>query len=322
MTRAPTAVITGVTGQDGVHLARLLRSEGMRVVGTHRPGSGAERRMAPYLEGVEVLPLDLRDQSGFAGLVADLRPDEVYNLAALSSVGDSWQAPADALELNGAAPSAMMSALAVVPGARFLQAASAEEGGGAADSPYARGKAMAREAVIDARSSGRFAVAAVLHIHESPLRRPRFVVRKITRAAAAIALGRQDRLTLGTVDIRRDWGAAADHVRAMRLMMRADEPVDHEVATGVEHSLRDVVELAFAAAGVSDPWSLVDVDEGLRRPSDPARLAGVSSPGLRALGWEPRHRFADVVSAMVDVDRVRLETGVEEDERYLGLGRK
>lgn len=320
MSSGRTAVITGVTGQDGVHLARLLRAEGLRVVGTHRPGSGAPGQMAPYLDGVEVIPLDLRDRDGFRRLLTDVRPDEVYNLAALSSVGDSWSDPASAMELNGGAPSAMLSALSTVPTARFLQAGSAEEGVEAGRSPYARGKAVAREAVLDARSSGRFAVAAVMHIHESPLRRPRFVVRKVTRAAAAIAMGRQERLTLGTLDIRRDWGSAVDHVRAMRLMIRADEPTDQEVATGVEHSLRDVVELAFAAAGVSEPWSVVDTDEGMRRPADPTRLVGVVSPGLRALGWEPRHSLSDVISAMVAADRERLATGIEEHERYLDLG--
>lgn len=314
-----TALVTGVTGQDGVHLARLLRAEGWRVVGTHQPGSAAALAMAPYLGGVGLVGLDLRDHAGFASLVDQVEPDAVYNLAGMSSMGDGWADPAAAMALNGEAPEAMLRVLASRPEVRFLQAASSEEYGEARESPYARGKVRAHDAVRAARSEGRFAVAAVLHIHESPLRRPRFVVRKVTRAAAAIALGRQDRLSLGAVDVRRDWGSAADHVRAMRLMMGADEPRDFEIATGVVHGLRDVVELAFAAAGVADPWSHVDTDPTLVRPADAAVLVGDPEPLRRALGWEPRHTLADIVSAMVAADRARLETGVEEDERYLDL---
>lgn len=315
--RRSTALITGVTGQDGVHLARLLVAEGMRVVGTHRPASVAAGAMAPYLEEVELVELELRDRSRFAALVEDVRPAEVYNFAGMSSVGDSWAEPAAAVEINGAAPRAMLAALATMPETRFMQAASSEQFGDAAGSPYARGKSIAYQAVAEARRDGRFAVAAVLHIHESPLRRERFVVRKITRAATAIAHGRQDGLTLGSVDVRRDWGAAVDHVRAMRLMMTADNPVDYEVATGVVHELREVVEMAFAAAGVPDPWSVVTIDENLARPSDAPVLAGDPSPLERALGWRPRHTLEEVVVAMVAADDARLRTGVEEDVRYL-----
>ncbi|TNM44144.1 NAD-dependent epimerase/dehydratase family protein [Nocardioides albidus] len=317
MSARPVALVTGVTGQDGVHLARLLVAEGCRVIGTHRPGSPAAAAMRPYLREVELVGLDLCDEEGFASLVRDVRPAEVYNLAAMSSVGQSWQEPEAAMALNGAAPTAMLRALEAVPQARFLQAASAEQSGEAAASPYARGKRLGHEAVVAARDSGRFAVAAVLHIHESPLRRPTFVVRKITRAAAAISLGRQQRLTLGSLGIRRDWGAAADHVRAMRLMLASDTPADHEVATGVLTSLSTVVELAFAAAGISDPWTLVDFDEALERPVDAAVLAGDPAPLRSALGWEPRHSLAETVAAMVAVDRERLVSGVEEAEHYL-----
>lgn len=309
-------LVTGVTGQDGVLLARLLRSEGGRVVGTHRPGSPAAAAMAPYLEGVELVPLDVQDHDGFARLVEDLRPDEVYNLAAMSSVGQSWDHAEEALAVNGEAPAAMLTALAGTS-ARFLQAASSEETGEASGSPYARGKARAHEAVEAARAEGRFAVAAVLHIHESPLRRRQFVVRKITRAVAEMALGQRERLTLGSLDVRRDWGAATDHVRAMRLMLQAGEPRDFEVATGVVHGLRDVVELAFAAAGIEDPWSRVDSDPALARPQDAAELAGDPAPLRAALGWEPTRTLEQTIAEMVAVDLRRLETGVEEHASYL-----
>lgn len=313
-----THLITGVTGQDGIHLARLLRAEGGRVVGTHRPGSPEATAMAPYLHDVELVPLDLRDHRGFADLVAEVRPDEVYNLAAFSSVGRSWESPGEALEVNGQAPEAMLDVLARTPEVRFLQAASSEETGDASASPYARGKARAHAAVEAARGQGRFAVAAVLHIHESPIRRPHFVVRKVTRGVAQIALGRLDRLTLGSLDVRRDWGAAADHVRAMRLMLQADEPADFEVATGVVHALREVVEVAFTAAGIDDPWAHVQHDESLARPQDAAELVGDPEPLRKALGWEPTRPLADVVRQMVAIDLRRLETGIEEDASYLG----
>ena len=315
-----THLVTGITGQDGVHLARLLRAEGGRVVGVHRPGSREALAMAPYLHGVELVALDVRDHAGVANLIESVRPDEVYNLAAMSSVGESWDHPDEAVAVNGAAPVAMLATLAAHPDVRFLQAASAEETGDAAGSPYARGKAQAHAAVAEARARGLFAAAAVLHIHESPIRRRRFVVRKITRGAAEIALGRRERLSLGSLHVRRDWGAAADHVRAMRLMLAAAEPADFEVATGHVHALRDVVELAFAAAGISDAWGHVDHDESLVRPADAAELRGDPAPLLRVLGWAPTRTLADVVAEMVAVDLRRVETGVEEHESYLAGG--
>lgn len=312
-----THLVTGVAGQDGVLLARLLLREGGRVVGTLRPGSTRDAQMAVYLEGVELVELDVRDTDGFADLVARHRPDEVYNLAAMSSVGRSWEHPDLALAVNGDAPVAMLEVLADRPDVRFLQAASVEETAAAADSPYARGKIRARRATAAAREQGRFACAAVLHIHESPLRAPTFVSRKVTRAAAAIAAGEQDELTLGAIDVRRDWGAAADHVRAMRMMLAADEPVDYAVGTGVVHSLRDLVEVAFHAAGIDDPWPLVRHDEALERPSDAAEIAVAPDPPVQLLGWRPTYTFEETIARMVQVDQRRLATGVEEDPAYL-----
>lgn len=315
--RITTALVTGVTGQDGVHLARLLRSEGVRVVGTHRPGSPAVPAMAPYLRGVTLVAMDLRDHRGFADLVRELRPDEVYNLGSFSSVGASWLDPQTAVHLNGDAPAAMLAAIGPLPGTRFLQAGSAEVTGEASASPYARGKARASDAVARARDRGMFCVEAVLHIHESPLRRREFVVRKITRAAAEIALGRRERLVLGTVDVRRDWGAATDHVRALPLMLRAEEPADHVVATGTVHSLREVVDLAFDAAGVRDHWERVDVDASRARPTDARELVGDPGPIRDALGWQARTTLAKTIEHMVEVDRRRLQSGIEEEESYL-----
>lgn len=314
-----THLITGVTGQDGILLARLLRAEGGRVVGTCRRGSAAATSMAPYLEGVEIVHVDMRDQASLAELIEDLRPAEIYNLAAMSSVGMSWQHEQEALETNGIAAAALVEVAERLPSTRVLQAASAEEAAGASSSPYARGKAQARRAVDDARERGLFACSAVLHIHESPLRRPNFVVRKISRAAAAIALGRLDRLTLGGIDVVRDWGSASDHVAAMRQMLAADEPRDFEVATGILHSLREVVAIAFDEAGVNDYWQLIDHDPGLARPTDAAEIRGDTDTIRKALGWEPRHSFEDVVRSMVRTDLARLRSGIDEDVRYLTL---
>jgi len=312
-----THLVTGVAGQDGVLLARLLLAEGGHVIGTVRPGSRRTEAMAPYLAGVDLVEHDIRDTDGFARLVASRRPDEVYNLAAMSSVGRSWQHPEEAIQVNGAAPEAMLAVLERFPEVRFLQAASVEESAGATDSPYAQGKIRARNATTRARQHGRFACAAVLHIHESVLRDTRFVSRKVTSAAAEIAAGRSESLTLGTLDVRRDWGAASDHVRGMRTMLLADEPGDYAIGTGVVHSLRDLVEVAFQAAGIDDPWSLVRHDDSLRRPADSAEITATPDPSLRALGWEPAHTFEEIISEMVRVDRIRLATGVLEDPSYL-----
>jgi GDPmannose 4,6-dehydratase len=312
-----THVVTGVAGQDGVLLARLLRSEGGRVVGTVRPGSPAAARMAPYLGGVEIVEHDVRDAVGFRALIETYAPDEVYNLAAMSSVCRSWDRPAEAEAVNGTAPRRLLDVLRDFTSVRFLQAASAEESGEAADSPYARGKIAAHEATTSARDAGRFACAAVLHIHESPLRGRSFVSRKVTRAAVAIADGLQDELVLGNLDVRRDWGAATDHVRAMRLMLLVDEPSDLEIGTGRSRSIRDLVETAFSAAGIDDPWPLVRHDPQLLRPADTDELFCDPTEAVEALGWRPRHTFEETIAEMVRVDRLRLRSGVEDQESYL-----
>jgi GDPmannose 4,6-dehydratase len=312
-----THLITGVAGQDGVLLARLLRDDGDRVVGTVLPGSRDAGQMAPYLSGVEVVELDVRDTEGFGRLVDRVRPCDVYNLAAMSSVARSWEHPEEALEINGEAPARMLEVLARHPDIRFLQAASAEETAAARDSPYAQGKIRARAAVDAARADGRFACAAVLHIHESVLRPRTFVSRKVTRAAAEIALGRAARLTLGRLDVRRDWGAAVDHVRALRLIMDSAEPVDHVVGTGVVHSLRDLVQVAFGTVGIDDPWALVDHDPTLGRPLDAAVIAEAPEPPVQQLGWRPLHTFEATIAQMTRVDVARVRTGVEESADYL-----
>lgn len=315
-----THLVTGVSGQDGVLLARLLLAEGGRVVGTTRPGSPTAAAMAPYLGGVEIVEIDVRDHDGMARLIADVVPDEVYNLAAISSVGRSWSAPEETVAINGQASAELLKALEPFGGTRFLQAASVEETHGATDSPYAQGKMIAREATTAARDQGRFASAAVLHIHNSVLRPTTFVARKVTHGVAAIVTGRAERLQLGPLEVQRDWGNAADHVRAMRAILLADEPDDYVVGTGVIHSLRDFVETAFAAAGISDAWSYVDADAAVQRPSDAAVIAAVGGRPIQELGWTPEHTFTDTIRRMVDVDIERIRTGVAEAPHYLEDG--
>lgn len=321
-----TALVTGVAGQDGIYLARRLLGLGFRVVGTEREAATTEQDLAVYLEGVHVVHHDVRDDQAFRALLERCRPEWVFNLAAFSSVGASWDHPDLVDEVNGASVERMLQAI-VDHGARhgqdvrFFQAGSAEELGAAADSPYARAKARAHAATTRAREEhGLFACTAVLHNHESPLRPQRFVTRKITRAAAEIALGKRDTVSLGNLEVSRDWGAAGDYVVAMTGMLDLEAPVDLVIATGVTHTLRDLVETAFAAAGVTDPWSYVVLDQALVRPADAPSLVADTSQARRVLGWEPSQTFEQVVAHMVAVDLRRLRTGVEESVDYLVPG--
>ena len=312
-----TALVTGVAGQDGVLLARRLLAEGNQVVGTVRPGSPSAARMAPYLTGVTLQEHDLRDAEGFARLLAVYRPDEVYNLAGFSSVGRSWEQPALTAETNAGAVEMMLRAVAGAGGrVRFFQASSAEQLGAAAHSPYAAAKAAAHEVVTKARDAGLHASAGILFAHESPLRGEQFVTRKITRAVAAIARGRQQELRLGNLEVSRDWGSAAEYVEAMRLLLQQDEPGDLMIATGVTTSLRDLVSRAFAAAGLDADQHVVH-DPGLVRPADAPVLVGDTSAAAERLGWRARTTVEEVVERMVRADLQRLDSGIDEAPSYL-----
>lgn len=316
---ARSALVTGVAGQDGVHLARLLIAEGTRVVGTARPGSASAAAMAPYLEDVTVVEHDLRDAVGFEALLGTHRPDEVYNLAGVTSVRRSWDEPDLTAATNAAAVEALLATLLrTAPATRFFQAASAEQLGEASHSPYAASKAAAQESVRRYREDhGLHACSAVLFGHESPIRPLSFVTRKISRAVAEIARGRRDSLTLGNTAVRRDWGHAAEFVEAMPLMLRRDEPVDLTLATGRTHTLDELVSAAFAAAGIDDATPYLGFDPDQLRPADAAVLAGDTAPAREALGWSARTTALAVMAEMVAMDLHRLGTGVEEDPRYL-----
>jgi GDPmannose 4,6-dehydratase len=318
-------LITGIGGQDGILLGRHLRGRGEQVIGTIRPGSDTRRRLQVYLPDVVLVEHDIRDDEGFSRLLTEHRPDRVYNLAANSSVGGSWREPEVVLDLNGAAVGRLLERLGehrVHSGreVRFCQASSAEETTEASSSPYARAKAIASAAVTRARQQGLFAARAVLHNHESPLRGPAFVTRKITMAAAQISLGTADHVDLGNLDVVRDWGAAADHVVALDLMLSLDEPQDVRIATGRTHTLHDLLETAFATAGLDEPMRYVRQSEALLRPADNDVVAAPPEELERTaelLGWRASTSFHDVIAGMVAADLARLRTGVAESPSYL-----
>jgi GDPmannose 4,6-dehydratase len=312
------ALVTGVTGQDGVHLARLLRSHGVPVVGTRQDTPLARARAAAYLPDVDVRVLDLLEPAGFAGLLTSVRPALVFHLAGSTSVAASWQDPSTTAAVNDQAVSRLLADVRlVVPDARVFVASSAVVGREPTPSPYGRSKLAAEEHVRAARDAGLWAVSARLHNHESPLREPQFVTRKITRTAAAIALGLESSLTLGNTAVRRDWGHARDYVEAMRLMLLQDSPTDLELGTGVAHGLLDLVACAFEAAGLGDATPYLRTDSTLLRPGDAAEQVADPAAALAALGWRAETSFTDMVAHLVRVDLERLRTGVEHDPEYL-----
>jgi GDPmannose 4,6-dehydratase len=327
MTRS--AVITGVAGQDGVLLARHLLTEGYTVVGTTLPGAPSPLR--PYLAGVDVVELDLRDTAALTALLADRRPDELYNLAGLTSVKDSWAHPDLTRAVNADAVERLLDATtSVSPSTKVFQASSSEVFGPdavnpqnestphAPKNPYAESKSVAHQATVRCRDEdGLFASVGILYNHESPLRETSFVTRKISRAAAEIAEGVRDTVTLGNLDVSRDWGAASDFVAAMHASLQQDEPQDYVVATGRLHTIGQLVEAAFSAAGVSDPWSHVEQDEALMRPADAPGLCGDARRARECLGWEASMTFEDLVTQMVQTDLRRIRSGVEESVDYL-----
>ena len=330
-----TALITGVAGQDGVYLARLLRREGYRVLGTVLSIPDARPIIDVYLPDVEIVELDIRNSLGLGRLLDQHRPAEIYNLASWSSVGRSWSDPEQVTAVNGLAVLGMLEQVRNLRDLhgydpRICQASSSEMFGLASEfpqtegsphhprSPYAVSKSFAHHTCVNYRESyGLFISNAILFNHESPLRPQNFVTRKITSAAAAISLGEQESLKLGRVDIKRDWGAAADVVDAMYQMLRQESPDDFNICTGTSHSLTDFLELAFAAAGIADWESWVEFDSNLLRPVDVPETRGDPHKARSQLSWKNHQSFEDVVTAMVAVDHRRLRTGLQHDPQYL-----
>ena len=305
------ALITGIGGQDGTYLAERLVADGLEV---HALALEADGPPA-YCPAAVVLHLgDLGDVAATRRLVREVAPQELYNLAAISSVAQSWDEPDLTAHVNGQAAVALMESARQVGGVRFVQASSAEIFGEPAESPqtertpirpvnpYGAAKAFAHLSAGVFRQRGVHVSSAILYNHESPRRHQRFVTRKITSTVAAIARGDADELVLGNLDARRDWGWAPDYVDAMVRAARADEPADYVVATGRAHAVRDFVAAAFAAAGISDWEPLVRQDATFFRPADPTELVGDASRAREVLGWEPTVAFEEIVARMVAAD--------------------
>jgi GDPmannose 4,6-dehydratase len=317
----PRALITGVTGQDGSYLADYLLDLGYEVHGMVRRSS-TERfdRIEHIRDRLTLHHGDLLDQRSLVETIRASRPDEIYNLAAMSYVAASWVQPTLTAEFTGTGVTRLLEATReVCPEARFYQSSSSEMFGKVREvpqnektpfyprSPYGVAKVYGHFITVNYRESyGLRASSGILFNHESPRRGLEFVTRKITWHAAAIRLGLASELRLGNVAAERDWGYAVDYVRAMHAMLQQDEPDDYVIATGQAHSVRDCLEIAFDHAGVSIDDHVV-IDPTLLRPAEVEHLIGDASKARRVLGWEPEVGFEELIRMMVDADLALLK---------------
>ncbi len=317
-----TALITGITGQDGAYLARLLLDKGYRVVGlTPRRGSDTMWRLRELgvLHDIEIAYGDVTDMGSVLGILARFTPNEIYNLAAQSFVGASWDQPTHTADVNAIGTVNVLEGIRQrLPEARFYQASTSEMFGMAQSpvqsektpfyprSPYGVAKLYAHWITVNYRESfGIHASSGILFNHESPLRGIEFVTRKVTDAVARIKLGKSEQVTLGNLDAQRDWGYAADYVDAMWRMLQQPDPSDYVIATGVTTTIRDMCRLAFEHAGLD--WTRhVVVDTGLFRPAEVDVLCGDASKARERLGWRPTTGLAQLLGLMVDADLRRL----------------
>ena len=314
------ALITGITGQDGSYLAELLLDKGYEVYGMMRRSSAPNLwRIEHILDRITLKTADLLDQLSILRLIDDVKPQELYNLAAMSFVPASWDQPMLTGEFNSQGVTRVLDAIRHVdPGIRFYQASSSEMFGKVREvpqtemtpfyprSPYGVSKVFAHYITVNYRESyNLFAVSGMLFNHESPRRGLEFVTRKVTDGVARIKLGLADRLSIGNLDAHRDWGFAGDYVRAMWLMLQQEKPDDYVIATGVSHSVRELIEIAFAHAGLD--WNKhVFMDPALMRPAEVDSLLGDPSKARRELGWTPAVNFKQLVEMMVDADLKRV----------------
>jgi GDPmannose 4,6-dehydratase len=317
----PRALITGITGQDGSYLADFLLQKGYEVVGVvRRTSHDSYERIGHLIERVTITPADLLDQHSLTSVIRDVMPDEIYNLAAQSFVPTSWTQPVLTGEFTALGVTRILEAMRLAhPEARFYQASSSEMFGKAAEtpqnestpfyprSPYGVAKVYGHWITVNYRESyGMFAVSGILFNHESPRRGLEFVTRRISHGVARIKLGLAKELTLGNLDAKRDWGYAGDYVNAMWRMLQQDEPTDFVIGTGVTHSVREFVQLAFEHVGL-DWEEFVRVDDALLRPAEVEILQADPSKARTDLGWEPAVDFATLIAMMVDFDVERLE---------------
>lgn len=321
---AKTALITGITGQDGSYLAEFLLEKGYDVVGMVRRSSTINfDRIHHIQDDMTLVQGDLLDQASLIGILAEHRPDEVYNLAAQSFVPTSWKQPVLTGEFTALGVTRVLDAIRVVYGStrdvRFYQASSSEMFGKVREvpqkettpfyprSPYGVAKVYGHWITVNYRESyDLFACSGILFNHESPRRGLEFVTRKVSHGVARIKLGLDKALPLGNLEAQRDWGFAGDYVRAMWLMLQQDEPDDYVVATGATHSVRSLCEVAFSHVGL-DYRDHVTVDERFLRPAEVDQLVGDASKARRELGWSPETCFEDLVRMMVDADLQQLQ---------------
>jgi GDPmannose 4,6-dehydratase len=320
-----TALVTGITGQDGSYLAELLLEKGYRVVGmTRRTSTEVHERIEHIVDDVEIVSGDLLDQSSITSILNEVRPDEIYNLAAQSFVPASWSQPVLTGEFTALGVTRVLEAIRHVdPSIRFYQASSSEMFGKVVEtpqrettpfyprSPYGVAKAYGHWITVNYRESyGLYACSGIAFNHESQRRGKEFVTRKISDGVARIKLGIAKELRLGNLDAHRDWGYAGDYVRAMWLMLQQPRAEDYVIATGRSHSVRDFVRIAFEAAGLGSFEPYVVMDPRFVRPAEVDLLIGDASKARRELGWEPEVDFEQLVARMVEADIARLSARV------------
>ncbi len=317
----PRALITGITGQDGLYLSELLLDKGYEVYGLIRGQNNPKRDLVEQtVPGVRLLTGDLTDLSGLIRALASAQPDEIYNLGAISFVAYSWENARLTSEVTALGVLNMLEATRLYAGSdgsrvRFYQASSSEMFGKVQEvpqrestllwprSPYGVAKVFGHYMTINYRESyGMHASSGILFNHESPRRGPEFVTRKISQAVARIKLGRQEQIALGNLDAKRDWGFAGDYVEAMWRMLQQDEADDYVVATGETHSIREFLDVAFRHVGITDWSSHVVQNPRFFRPAEVDELIGDPRKAHERLGWKPSVTFAQLVEMMVDAD--------------------
>jgi len=323
---AKTALITGILGQDGPYLAKLLIEKGYKVYGLMRRYSNPSFENLDFIgvtKDINFIEGDMTDESSLINIVKNIRPDEVYNLAAQSFVGSSWEQAKLTTEVNALGVLYLLNALKFFcPTARFYQASTSEMFGLSNDngyqseqthfhprSPYGIAKVYAYWMTVNFRESySMFTANGILFNHESPIRGIQFVTRKITDGVARIKLGLQKELRLGNLDASRDWGFAGDYVEAMYLMLQEDTPDDYVVATGETHTVREFVERAFATAEIKDWEKYVKMDPRYQRPAEVPLLRGKVEKAKTKLGWTPKVSFEELVDMMVKADVQRISS--------------
>ena len=330
----PRALVTGITGQDGLYLGELLVEKGYDVYGVVRGQNNPKvRTVERLIPSVELLEGDLTDLPSLIGAIEIAQPDEIYNLGALSFVGLSWRQAELTADVTGMGVLRILEAMRIATQGhmeriRFYQASSSEMFGKVRESPqteqtpfhprspYGAAKTFGHYITVNYRESyNAYACSGILFNHESPRRGHEFVTRKVTRSVARISLGLQETIALGNLESKRDWGFAGDYVEAMWRMLQQDTPDDYVVATGEVHSISELLDIAFARIGVDDWSKLVEVDQRFVRPAEVDYLCGDATKAREQLGWTPKVSFTELIEMMVDSDIERERRLARDDNR-------